>query len=238
MGVSHKATILYLDATNRLTGRWDVKEKALLRHRKKPGHGKGHRDTGEGDDIQAEEGPARHGEEDLPKDRTHCEAHQGGTSTVTRDFLVHAQVNHTVDIRVVGNFSSGGDAIEELQELNGQQSLGIEQHEPCDNKAEALQQHNRLVTEVVCGEEHGEQQHQVGVSPHWVNFIEDLVEAKYISISDQRSLIAYETIYQHLKQLTLNNQKTNSTTSDKLVSPPLPTPNHHLHLFQSQSIKA
>lgn len=169
------ATVLDLDAVHSLAdGTNVVKEKALLGHRQEPGHGKRHGNTGKRDDIQAEQGPARHGDEDLPQDRAHGEAHQGGSPAVTRDRLVPAQVDHTVDVRVVGDFGGRGGAVEELQELDGQQPLGVEQHEPRDNKAEALQQDDGLVAEVVCGEEHREQQHQVRVSPHWVDFIEDL----------------------------------------------------------------
>lgn len=185
-----------------------VKEEALLWHRQKPGDSKSHRNTGERDDIQAEQGPVCHGDEDLPEDRAHCEAHQGGTPTVTCDFLVLAQVHHTVDVRVIGNFRGCGDAVEEFQELHGQQSLGIEQHEPCNDEAESLQQDHGLVTEVVCGEEHREQQQQVGVGPDWVDFIEDLRDKEATPISDITgpgivTICSSKTAYQHLKYLLL-----------------------------------
>lgn len=204
--MGYDAAILCLDAVHSLAnGRDVVKEKALLRHRQKPGHRKSHRNTRKRDDIQTEQGPACHGDEDLPQDRAHSKAHQGGTPTVTCDFLVHVQVHHAVDIRVIGNFSGCGDAIEEFQELNGQQSLGVEQHEPRNDKAESLKQDDKLVTEVVCGKEHRKQQHQVRVSPYWINFIEDLTEKDNEKpISDINgpgifvTIYSYKTTYQYL----------------------------------------
>lgn len=157
-------------------GRNVVKEEALPGHGQEPGHSKSHRNTGKRNDIEAEQGPACPRDKDLPQDRACGEAHQRGTPAVARDPLVHTHVHHTVDVRVVGDLCGRGKAVEKFQELAGQQPLGVEQHEPRGDEAEALQQHHGLVAEVVGGEEHRQEQRQVRVCPHWVDLIEDLAE--------------------------------------------------------------